>query len=145
MKKALLVVSVAALVLGLGGLALAGPFGFGPYGRTAGMQGPGGGTMMGPGMMGGFGHGPMGPGMMGTHPCLEASGAAYGETAKPLTKDEATIILQGYLLRFRNQNLKVGTITEKDAYFEAEIVTKDGSLVQKLLVDKRTGWLRPSF
>ena len=39
-----------------------------------------------------------------------------------------------------NPNLKVGKITEKDAdTIVAEIVTKDGSLVRKIDVDRHTG------
>ncbi len=39
-----------------------------------------------------------------------------------------------------NPNLKVGKITEKDAdTIVTEIVTKDGSLVRKIEVDRHTG------
>ena len=34
---------------------------------------------------------------------------------------------------------------EFEPYYEAPIVTKDGSLVEKILVDKRTGWLRSVY
>ena len=36
-------------------------------------------------------------------------------------------------------------VTEFEPYYEAVILTKDGSLVEKLLVDKRTGWLRSVY
>ena len=45
---------------------------------------------------------------------------------------------------FPNPNLKLGKITEQDEVFEVEIVTKDGSQVDKLLVDKSTGWMYPA-
>jgi hypothetical protein len=45
----------------------------------------------------------------------------------------------------RNPNLKLGKITEQGDAFEAEIVTKEGSLVDKLLVDKSTGWMHPAY
>lgn len=137
MRKVVALVVVTVLVLGIGGLALA--HGFGPYGRASGAHGPMGGFMMGPGMMG-QGTGPMG--QYGSHPCWEASGITSSPQAKALTKDEATILLQGYIVRLRNPNLKLGTITETDTAFEAEVLTKDNSLVEKVLLDKRTGWLR---
>jgi hypothetical protein len=45
----------------------------------------------------------------------------------------------------RNPNLKVGKIEDKGGYFEAEITTNDGSLVDKLLVDKDTGRMRSVY
>jgi hypothetical protein len=45
----------------------------------------------------------------------------------------------------RNPNLKVGEIEDKGYVFEAEILTKDNSLVDKILVDKRTGWMRSIY
>jgi hypothetical protein len=41
--------------------------------------------------------------------------------------------------------LKLGKIMDKDQYFEAEIVTKNDSLVDKILVDKQTGWMRSIY
>ena len=29
--------------------------------------------------------------------------------------------------------------------FEADVVTKDNSLADKILVDKNTGWMRPAY
>ncbi len=45
----------------------------------------------------------------------------------------------------RNPNLKIGKITEKDTGFEAEILTKNDDLVDKVLVDKNTGWMRSIY
>jgi hypothetical protein len=53
--------------------------------------------------------------------------------------------LENYVQSTRNPNLKLGKITDKDQYFEAEIVTKDNSLVDKILVDKQTGWMRSIY
>lgn len=112
-------------------------------------MGPRGGYGMGPGMMGrGYGMGPgmmgpgygMGPGMMGP-----GYGPQYGPqygSQKPLEQKDVKAMLENYLQSTRNPNLKLGKITEKGQNFEAEIVTKDNSLVDKILVDKNTGWMR---
>jgi hypothetical protein len=65
--------------------------------------------------------------------------------ASPLTQNEAQQVLTDYIKSTRNPNLKVGDVTEKEAYFEASIVTKDGSLVDRMQVDKNTGWIRSIY
>ncbi len=65
--------------------------------------------------------------------------AASGE---PLTKDQAERLLENYVFRFANPNLKPGEVVEKGAVFEATVVTKDGSLVERLEIDKNTGFFR---
>jgi hypothetical protein len=62
----------------------------------------------------------------------------------PLQEDGARTVIENYLQSTRNPNLKLGKITEQGDAFEAENVTKDGSLVDKLLVDKSTGWMHPA-
>jgi hypothetical protein len=100
-----------------------------------------GGYGMGPGMMWGRG---MGSGMMG-----QGYGGLYGprfqQRQKPLDKEEARQEVENYLKSMRNPNLKLGEITDKGSYFEADIVTKDNSLVNKVDIDKTTGWMRPAY
>jgi len=121
-----------------------------------GMMGPGmmrpgmmGGGMMGPGMMGGammgrgMGPGMMGPGMMA--PGYPGYGPQYQQPQKPMEEKDAKAMLENYLQSTRNPNLKLGKITEKGYYFEAEIHTKENSLVDKILVDKFTGWMRSMY
>ena len=44
-----------------------------------------------------------------------------------------------------NPNLRLGPVEETDAdTILADIVTKDGSLVQRLKVDRHTGWTQPA-
>lgn len=94
MKRALVGILAVTLVLGVGALALAGPFGPGPY-RMA--QGSAAGSM-GPGMMGGGPHwtggGPRGTGGQGFGPCGQAGVA--GVTATPLTEEKAKELAQDY-------------------------------------------------
>jgi hypothetical protein len=107
----------------------------------------------GPGMRGrGWGHGyGMGPGMMG--PGYQGYGPQYGSPygpqyqgpQGPLKEKDVKAMLENYVQSTRNPNLKVGKITEKDAYFEGEIVTKNDALVDKILVDKNTGWMRSIY
>jgi hypothetical protein len=96
---------------------------------------------MGPGMM--YGGGGMGPGMMGQ---------GYGnapqyqqQPEKPLEKKDAEAMVEDYLASTRNPNLKVGKVTDEGSTFEADIVTKDGSLADKILIDKNTGWMRSGY
>jgi len=119
-----------ALVLGLTSSVIGGE----------GQMGPG---MMGPGMMGRD----MGPGMMDREmmgPGYERQhepqyGPRRQQPDKPLEEKDARAILQNYLQSMRNPNLKLGKIKDIGIAFEAEILTKDDSLVDEILVDKNTG------
>jgi hypothetical protein len=132
--------------------------GYCPYcGRPMGpgMMGPGYGYgMMGPGMMGrgyGYGYGMMGPGMMGPGYGMGPGmmgpgyGPQYQQPQKPLEAKDIKSMLENYLQSTRNPNLKLGKITDKGPYFEADIVTKNDALVDKILVDKNTGWMRSAY
>jgi len=115
-------------------------------GRGYGMMGRGYG--MGSGMMGrGYGMGPgygQGQGSMGRAPEQGETGPTSGRLETPLKEDGARSVVENYLQSTRNPNLKLGKITEQGDAFEAEIVTKDGSLVDKLLIEKSTGWMHPA-
>ncbi len=109
-------------------------------GRGYGMMGRGYG--MGSGMMmGGSG---MGPGMMGRAPAQGEIGSGAGRLETPLKEEGARVAVENYLQATRNPNLKLGKVSEQGDAYEAEIVTKDGSLVDKLLIDKSTGWMHPA-
>ena len=84
----------------------------------------------------------MGPGMMGPG---YGYGPQYQQPQKPLEKSDVETMVKNYLASVRNPNLKLGKIEEKDGVFEADIVTKDNSLVNKVLVDKNTGWMRSAY
>jgi len=121
-----------------------------------GMMGPGYG--MGPGMMGGMrgGYGMMGPGY-GMGPGMMGPGYGYGygsqheygsqqqQSPKPLSEDQARQEVENYLSSTRNPNLKMGNIEDKGNDYEVNIETKDGSLVNKILVNKSTGWMRSAY
>jgi hypothetical protein len=136
--------------MGPGGGYGMGPGMMGPgYGMGSGMMGPGYG--MGPGMMHqgwGMGSGMMGPGH-GMGPGMMGPGYGYGrqyqQPQKPMEEDDAKELLENYLKSTRNPNLKLGKIKDTGSTFEAEIITKDDSLVDKIAVDKYTGWMRSAY
>lgn len=99
---------------------------------------------MGPGMMGyGMGPGMMGYGMMGPGYNYNQQ---YQLPRKSMKEQDAKRIVENYLASTRNPNLKLGKIKDNGSDFEADIVTKgNGSLVDKILVDKDTGWLRSIY
>ena len=163
MKKSLVfgLAVVVAVMLGLGsvyaqpmGPGMMGQGGWGPgYGpsQQGGWYCPrGGGWGMGPGMMGpGWQRGPeWGPGY-GMNRGRMGPGYGYRQQnqqpQKPLEKGDAETIVKKYLVSMNNPNLKLGKIEEKDNGFEVDIVTKNNSLVDKILVDKNTGWMRSAY
>ena len=85
----------------------------------------------------------MGPGMM--HHGWSRSGCPRNKAKSmaPIEKDEAKMLMKNYVAA--NPNLKIGKITENDDMYVGEVVTKDGSLVENLEVDKTTGWMRRSY
>jgi len=92
------------------------------------------GYKMGPEMMGSGGFQPydMGPGYHnGSHSYLD--------------KKDAERIYTDYLEAKNNPNLKLGKIKDEGSYFEANLLTQNDSLVDRLLVDKDTGRIRSAY
>jgi hypothetical protein len=170
LKRTLLVAGIAAAIsLGTSALALAhGPgaaytnqpcgwhqgWHMGPMmGQQGQMPMMGHGQGMGPGMMGQqgqmpmMGHGMMGHGM-GSGMMGQGQGMGPG-MMQPLRQDLTAADVQ-HMMEHRlswqgNPNVKVGTVEEKDDdTIVAEIVTQDGSLVQRLEVDRHTGRMQPA-
>lgn len=76
----------------------------------------------------------MGPGSMGP---------PVSKPGQPLSADQAKAMVEQHIAG--NPNLKVGKVAEKDGTYEVDVVTKDGSLVDKIQVNKQTGWFRPGY
>lgn len=88
----------------------------------------GGPPMMAPGMMG---HGMMGHGMAQPIP-------------RDLTVPRVRRLLEHHIEQLGKSRLAVGEVTEQDEdVIVAEIVTQDGSLLQRLEFDRYFGWVRP--
>lgn len=127
-----------------------------PYGWQGQGMGPG---MMpgwqGQGMRPGMQHGYRGQGMMhggrGMGPGMRGDQwgrGQYGPSGQPqqmepLSKNEARNLAEDYVAR--NPNLKIGDLSEMDEVYEARVETKDGSLVERLLIDKQTGWMKKAY
>lgn len=61
----------------------------------------------------------------------------------PLEETDIRRMMEAWLAQERNPRLKLGDITAKDEnIFQADIVTRDNSLVQRFDVDRRTGALQ---
>jgi hypothetical protein len=105
---------------------------------------------MGPGQ-GGYcpwmGGGPGPQGQQGGWYCPWMGGRRTGppvaKSGQPLTADQAKAMVEQKISG--NSNLKAGNVTEKDGAYEVDIVTKDGSLVDKIQVNKQTGWFRSVY
>jgi hypothetical protein len=105
--------------------------------------------MMGQGMMGMMG-GMMGPGMMGQgYPGRGQMGPGYQgrgfmiPMARDLNVDEVRHMLEHRLAWQGNANLKLGEVEEADDdTITAEILTQDGSLVQRFEFDRHTGQMK---
>jgi Spy/CpxP family protein refolding chaperone len=116
------------------------------YDRGAGMMGPrwsrhmGPGHGMGPGMMGPRWDRPMGPRWYDRdYP------QPYSQSKGPIEEKDASAIVEGYIRSTRNPNLKLGKIADAGDAFKVEIVTKDNSIVDEILVDKSGGRMRPAY
>jgi len=155
MRAAWLAAIVAAALAGPAAAQGAGPGG-GPMMQPG--QGPGGapGAMAGP-------RGTVSPGMMmrGQGPAWaapddddddaeswrwrpSAGPLMFGPVDRALTLDEVKRIVDAHLAWLRNDRLRVGTVTEKDAdTATVEIVTKEGGvLVSRIEVDRSLAGMR---
>ena len=97
--------------------------------------------MMGQGMMGQMPM--MGPGMMGGQMPMMGGWGGMQVLRRDLTADEVKHMMEHRLAWSGNQNVKLGNVSEKEGdVIEVEITDKDGKVVQKLKVDRHTGWMQ---
>ena len=153
MKRTALTITAAAAAIALAAAAFSAPgIAHGPgWGYQQGQDGQGmmghmgygmRGQGAGPGMMGrGMGPGMMGRGMAGYGPggfgdCPGAQ-AAQGQE---VTVDTVSAFLERRLAMWGNERLKLGEVSEQgEDAIVGEIVTTDGSLVERLVFDRKTG------
>ena len=100
---------------------------------------------------GGMGHGHGGYGGMGQGHGYGGMGQGYGgmgmaaPLAEDLSSDGVRHIMEHRVARTGNPNLKVGEIVvQDDDTITADVVTQDGSLVRRFMVDRHTGMMRPA-
>jgi len=83
--------------------------------------------------------------MMGGQGKMVPGQGQQQQLQKPLEEKDARAILENYITNMKNPNLQLGKIKDAGTTFEAEILTKDNSLVDKIMVDKATGWMRSAY
>ncbi|MBW2321906.1 MAG: hypothetical protein JRF41_00040 [Deltaproteobacteria bacterium] len=167
MKKFIIPLTVILLVAGAAFYAVNSQAYMNPYmSRPWHPQGsycPNCGMYLGPGMMGqGMGYGMMGrgmgQGMMGQGMGYGMMGRGMGpgmwsqgyrqpgwQKPEPLKEKDVKSFLENYLKAMRNPNLKLGQIKDAGEVFEVEILTKEDSLVDKVIVDKYGGGMRSFY
>jgi hypothetical protein len=69
-------------------------------------------------------------------------GLLYGVPPQEVSAERVRAMLEGLLAWHGNPRLELGEVQEEDGTVTAEIVTVDGSLVQRLAVDRDTGTFR---
>ena len=80
----------------------------------------------------------MGHGDMDSHSGHQQGGS---EHAQPVTHDQAKAFMEDHIKSANNPDLVLGEISETQDYFAAQVTTKDGTVVDKLQVDKTTGFI----
>jgi hypothetical protein len=69
----------------------------------------------------------------------------YRQFNNPIDKRDAQVLVQNYLDSTNNPNLKLGQETDKGTGYEFDIVTKDSSIVDRLLVSKDTAEIHSAY
>ena len=67
---------------------------------------------------------------------------SYGEKEAVSTAEEALKTLKKH---FAKKDIVIGEIIEKELYFEAEIRDRNNTVIDKVIVDKRTGRIRSIY
>ncbi|HMK60244.1 MAG TPA: hypothetical protein VK452_03750 [Dissulfurispiraceae bacterium] len=66
----------------------------------------------------------------------------YGERKAVSNGEEARRMIKDY---FSGRDVRIGDIRERELFFEADIRDKRGALVDKVIIDKRTGRIRSTY
>jgi hypothetical protein len=69
----------------------------------------------------------------------------HPQKGQAVTQDQAKQLVEDSIRNSKNPNMKLGDISDKGDYYEAHVVTKDGSLVDKIQVNKKTGYFRSAY
>lgn len=111
-----------------------------------------GGQGMGPGMTGGRGGvyapyrlGDMTPWGVSKSLLGACQSIPYFRPDEPVDMAEAKMLMGSCIKSTRNPNLKLGKIKDQGTDYEAEILTKNNMLIDRILIDKKTGWMRSAY
>lgn len=77
----------------------------------------------------------------GNYPYGESRGG-YGERKVVSSVQEARRTIREY---FTGRDVKISDIRERELFFEADVRDRHGALVDKVIVDKRTGRIRSTY
>jgi hypothetical protein len=64
---------------------------------------------------------------------------------EPVAMTEAKMLMESCIKSSHNPNLKLGKIKDRGTDYEAEILTKNNMLIDRILIDKKTGWMRSAY
>ena len=70
------------------------------------------------------------------------SGRGYGERKAVSNSQHARKLLKDY---YAGRDVRIGDIRERELFFEADIRGRRGNLVDKVIIDKRTGRIRSMY
>ncbi|MGO9377846.1 MAG: hypothetical protein ACLPN1_19120 [Dissulfurispiraceae bacterium] len=76
-----------------------------------------------------------------TYPYGESRGG-YGQRRAVSSAQEARRTIREY---FAGRGVKIGDIRERELFYEAEVRDRRGALVDKVIIDKRTGRIRSTY
>jgi hypothetical protein len=68
--------------------------------------------------------------------------SSYGENRPVTSIEEARRVLKEY---FAKKDVRIGEIREQKFFFESEIRDKNNNLIDKVIIDKRTGRIRSTY
>ncbi len=74
--------------------------------------------------------------------CSGPRGGVYGDKTEVTSAGEAKRILQEY---YTDEDVTIGKIVNKQNYFEAEILDRNNRIVDRVIVDRRTGRIRSIY
>lgn len=74
--------------------------------------------------------------------CDDWRSGGYGANDPVKTAEEARKRLERF---FEDDDVVVGKITDRESYFEADIRNPAGELVDRVIIDKRTGRIRSVY
>ena len=69
----------------------------------------------------------------------------YFRPDEPMAMAEAKMLMESCIKSKHNPNLRLGKIKDRGTDYEAEILTKSNMLVDRILIDKKTGWMRSAY
>jgi len=75
-------------------------------------------------------------------PYGDTKSGEYGERRTVQNAADAMKVLKEY---FSKKDFRIGEIRERKLYFEADILDKNNRIVDKVIVDKRTGRIRSIY